>query len=222
MDFISAQSLKIQWIHDYSIVYIFFIIFFILSCLISVFLNKYFNKVEKENPRLEFWWTFFSAFIILLIASINISNFYSPLKREEIFTTVKIQGNQWFWKFETNWENYYISFDSCIIPIRELNQGDFRLIEVDNKLILPLNKICRFCLRSSDVIHSVNIPSIGIKIDVVPGRINEFLCKFSFPGLYYGNCSEICGRGHSFMPFVIEVTSEICFQNFIKISKFGI
>jgi heme/copper-type cytochrome/quinol oxidase subunit 2 len=212
---LSYFSLTNQWSHDHSMVYIFIVIFFVFSSLISIFFRKHFKKIEKESPKIEFWWTLFSAFVIIIIALLNIINFYSFEKKEEIFTTVKIQRIQWFWKFEIGWKENYYSFDSCIIPIRELKEGEFRLIEVDNKLILPINQLCRFCLTSSDVIHSIRIPCISIKIDSVPGRINEFLCKFSLPGNYYGSCSEICGRGHSFIPFIIEVTTETCFKRFI-------
>jgi len=126
--------------------------------------------------------------------------------------SVKVVGHQWYWSYEYNDFNN-LEFDSFIL--KDLNNR-YRLLDVDNRLVLPLNNQIRFLVNSLDVIHSFAIPSLGIKVDAVPGRINQVRILINRPGLYYGQCSEICGVNHRFIPIVIERTNLKNFFNWVK------
>lgn len=134
---------------------------------------------------------------------------------EEIFypkLTIKTLGHQWYWSYEYS-DFKDLEFDSYIIPLRELNINNFRLIEVDNALILPFQTSIRIIVRSRDVIHSWTVPSSSIKTDAIPGRLNQVNLNFNRPGIFYGQCSEICGSNHRFIPIKVET---INFNNFIN------
>ncbi len=122
--------------------------------------------------------------------------------------TVKAIGHQWYWSYEysdyINQNEDSLQFDSYMIPTDELNEGDLRLLEVDNRVIVPINTHIRIVVTGADVLHSWAVPSLGVKIDCVPGRLNQTSVLIKREGVYYGQCSEICGVQHGFMPIVIE------------------
>lgn len=129
--------------------------------------------------------------------------------------TLKTVGHQWYWSYEYSDFNS-IEFDSYIIPQNELNNNNFRLLEVDNRIILPINLKIRILISAADVIHSWTIPSLGVKVDGTPGRLNQTNFLINRPGLFFGQCSEICGANHSFIPIVIERVNLNNFINWIK------
>ena len=165
-----------------------------------------------ESQSLELFWTVAPTFILLVIGfpSIRllylIDEFYSPL------VTLKTLGHQWYWRYEYS-DFSDKEFDSYIVPLSDLNTEDTRLIEVDNRIVLPFKTQIRNLISSADVLHSWTIPSLGVKADAVPGRLNQVRFFINRPGLLYGQCSEICGANHRFMPICIESTSH---KNFIK------
>lgn len=124
--------------------------------------------------------------------------------------TIKILGNQWFWSYQI--ENYLLEFDSIILK----DNFNFLLLEVDNNLILPYNLEILLLITSNDVIHSFALPRIGIKVDAIPGLLNETSLLINLPGIYYGQCSEICGINHRFIPIIIEVNNLKNFLFWIK------
>ena len=132
--------------------------------------------------------------------------------------TLKVVGHQWYWNYQYP-DNGGFSFDSYIIGDDQLKPGQIRLLEVDNRVVLPVETNVRVLITSYDVIHSWAIPSLGIKTDAVPGRINETWVRINKPGVYYGQCSEICGVGHGFMPIAIEVVSKEDFAVWVEHSK---
>ena len=137
---------------------------------------------------------------------------------DEIFNnkiTIKTVGHQWYWSYEYS-DFLNIEFDSFIIPTNQLNSNEFRLLDTDNRCILPFNYPIRILTTSIDVIHSWTVPSLGIKIDSTPGRLNQSLIYINRPGLYFGQCSEICGINHRFIPIVIESTNFLNFKNWLK------
>ena len=121
--------------------------------------------------------------------------------------TVKVVGNQWYWSYEYSDVESEVEFDSYMINDDELKIGELRLLEVDNRLVLPVEKHIRLIVTASDVLHSFAVPSFGVKVDGVPGRLNEVSTYVKRLGVYYGQCSELCGVNHSFMPICVEVVS---------------
>jgi cytochrome c oxidase subunit 2 len=164
-------------------------------------------------------WTFLPCIILIFLGWPRIQLLYS-LENNEYFNslTLKVIGHQWYWSYDYGNFNNLI-FDSFIILENDLNIGDFRLLEVDNKVILPFNRTIRVLIISADVLHAWALPSIGIKADANPGRLNQrFLFSIS-PGSFYGQCSELCGVNHSFIPINIEFTSLSLFKNWLKLAK---
>lgn len=138
---------------------------------------------------------------------------------DEIFNpilTIKSIGHQWYWKYEySDFKN--INFNSFIIKNNELKNFNFRLLDVDNNIVIPIKSQIRILINSADVIHSWTIPRIGVKIDAIPGRINQTIINAIRPGLFYGQCSEICGLNHRFIPIVLESTSNLNFIRWINL-----
>jgi cytochrome c oxidase subunit 2 len=129
--------------------------------------------------------------------------------------SIKTIGHQWYWSYEYSDFNR-IEFDSYIIPRNEIKIDGFRLLDVDNRVVLPINNQIRVLVTATDVLHSWTVPSLGVKIDANPGRLNQTNFYINRPGLYFGQCSEICGANHRFMPIVIERTPTNYFINWIK------
>jgi cytochrome c oxidase subunit 2 len=131
---------------------------------------------------------------------------------------VKATGNQWFWSY-TYPDNGNFEFNSIMVPTDKLKAGQLRLLTVDNEMVVPVNKVVRVQTIGADVIHSFAVPSFGIKIDSVPGRLNETWFKATREGVYYGQCSELCGRDHAFMPIAVRVVSEQAFAAWVDDAK---
>jgi cytochrome c oxidase subunit 2 len=177
-----------------------------------------------SDVKLEFVWTLFPSLVLLLLAIPSFGLLFSVEKVSAPELTVKVIGHQWYWEYQymdyidfkqivptdlytfiyknKNDDNYII--ESYMINDEDLEKGQYRLLEVDKKLILPINTSIRMLITSDDVLHSWAVPSLGIKVDACPGRINELLMKIREVGLYYGQCSELCGWYHGFMPIVIQ------------------
>jgi len=187
-------------------------IFKVLKTLYSTKKSKeLFNEIEIElplqiqhNTTLEIFWTLIPCFILLLIAIPSFSLLYAVEDLNLIESTIKIIGNQWYWTFEIPGETFEKKFDSVMISENDLLHGTLRLLEVDERLKLPIEKQLRLFITASDVLHSFAIPSLGIKMDACPGRLNQVALWIKRSGIYYGQCSEICGIQHGFMPIVIE------------------
>nr|AYE88790.1 cytochrome oxidase subunit II [Trachymyrmex holmgreni]AYE88791.1 cytochrome oxidase subunit II [Trachymyrmex holmgreni] len=201
--------------HDSTMIILTFItslIFFIMSTSMT---NKLINRFLLENQIIEIIWTISPMFILIFIAIPSIKILYLT---DEIFNnnlTIKAIGHQWYWSYEYS-DFLNINFDSFMIPQKQLKINEFRLLDVDNRCILPFNYPTRILTSSMDVIHAWTIPSLGIKMDSTPGRLNQTLLTISRPGVYFGQCSEICGTNHSFMPISIEATNLNNFKNWLN------
>lgn len=122
--------------------------------------------------------------------------------------TIKAVGHQWYWSYEyADYESRALEFDSYMIPTSDLNSGDLRLLEADHHLVVPVQTHVRLLVTGADVIHAFALPALGLKVDAIPGRLNQLNFLVKRPGIYYGQCSEICGANHSFMPIVMEAVS---------------
>jgi cytochrome c oxidase subunit 2 len=160
---------------------------------------------------IELIWTITPALILIAIAFPSFRLLYLLDEVISPTITIKVVGHQWYWSYE--YSDYVtesgesIEFDSYMIPESDLELGQFRLLDVDNKVIIPVDCHIRLIITGADVIHSFAVPSLGLKIDAVPGRLNQSSIIAERTGLYFGQCSEICGVWHGFMPIVIEAVS---------------
>jgi len=204
-----------------------YLMFFIISIGVLVFWILYYafvgnHKVTSKfshSSLLEIIWTILPAVILLFIAVPSFSLLYSLDELSEPLVTVKIVGHQWYWSYE--YSDYLtksevlsnLNFDSYMISTDDLTLGSFRLLEVDNRLVLPVKTHIRLLVTSSDVLHSWAVPSFGIKIDACPGRLSQGSLFIKREGVYYGQCSEICGVNHGFMPIVVKAVFP---TNFVK------
>lgn len=217
-----------------NLMYYLIIIFIVVSYLffqlgIAGKINKTGNNwVRNINHShiIELIWTMIPAIILVIIAIPSFKLLYS-LEADDLIkpcVTLKITGNQWFWNYEISdifseagnngtFDNFHINFDSYTKSETDLEPGELRLLDVDNRVLLPINTPIRLLITSQDVIHSFAVPSFGIKMDAVPGRINHASLFLLKPGVYYGQCSELCGSAHERMSIVIEGTSLL---NYIK------
>lgn len=194
------------------LIFITLLIFFIIFIIIN---NKFINRFLLQGHSIELIWTITPIIILIFIAIPSIKILYLT---DEIFNnkiTIKSIGHQWYWRYEYS-DFLNIEFDSFIIPSNELKISEFRLLDVDNRCILPFNYPIRILTTSMDVIHAWTVPSLGIKIDSTPGRLNQSILIIHRPGLYFGQCSEICGINHRFIPIVIESTNFFNFKNWLK------
>ena len=200
--------------HDYVLFFLVIIVIIVLFNIISLITNNFINKKTIELQSLEFIWTIIPGVILLFLGVPSLKLLYETENITRNDLSIKVIGHQWYWSYELRDFNN-IEFDSYIIQENDLNKGDFRLFEVDNRLILPIKTSIRFLVTAADVLHSWAIPSIRLKIDATPGRLNQIFTNFNYAGLFYGQCSEICGRNHRFMPIVVEITSLNLFKNWI-------
>nr|YP_010266082.1 cytochrome c oxidase subunit II [Messor structor]UHY95043.1 cytochrome c oxidase subunit II [Messor structor] len=200
--------------HDFTMIILIFItilIFFIMSSLIF---NNMTNRYLLESHSIELIWTILPMFILIFIAIPSLKILYLTDEIHNNKLTIKTIGHQWYWTYEySDFSN--IEFDSFMIPTNQLMNNEFRLLEVDNRCVMPFKYPIRILTTSMDVIHAWTIPSIGIKMDSTPGRLNQTMLFMNRPGLYFGQCSEICGMNHSFMPIVIESTNFFNFKNWL-------
>nr|YP_009307193.1 cytochrome c oxidase subunit II [Aphis craccivora]ANE20364.1 cytochrome c oxidase subunit II [Aphis glycines]AWN56106.1 cytochrome c oxidase subunit 2 [Aphis fabae]AGI37891.1 cytochrome c oxidase subunit II [Aphis craccivora]AGI37893.1 cytochrome c oxidase subunit II [Aphis craccivora]AGI37895.1 cytochrome c oxidase subunit II [Aphis craccivora] len=192
---------QLIFFHDHTIFIIIMIMTTITYMMLFIMKNKFINIKISENQMIEFIWTTTPPIILIFIAMPSLHLLYLMDEIKCPILTIKIFGHQWFWSYEySDFSN--IEFESYMM--NELNKENFRLIEVDNKTILPFKFNIRLLISSDDVIHSWTIPSLAIKIDAIPGRMNQINLFMNRPGIYFGQCSEICGINHSFMPIQIE------------------
>nr|AAN61488.1 cytochrome oxidase subunit 2 [Psychoda sp. ATB-2002] len=210
----SASPLMEQLIffHDHTMLILVMITVMVSYIMAMLFFNKYINRFLLHGQMIEIIWTILPAIILMFIALPSIRILYLLDEINNPSITLKAIGHQWYWKYEySDFSN--IEFDSYMISTNELNDYNFRLLEVDNRVVLPMNSQIRIIVTAADVIHSWTIPALGVKIDGTPGRLNQSNFYINRPGLYFGQCSEICGANHSFMPIIIESIST---EYFIK------
>ena len=203
-------------------------------CVISIFVTWmltrtlwHFNVNQNSLPSslvhgtfIEIVWTITPALILLIIAIPSFSLLYAMDEIISPAITIKTLGHQWYWSYEysdyLNEDGNFIEFDSYMIPEEDLKIGQLRLLEVDNKVVVPINTHIRVIVSAADVLHSWAIPSLGIKCDAIPGRLNQTSLFIKREGIYYGQCSEICGINHGFMPIVIEAVPLKNYINWIS------
>lgn len=223
IDFQEAASPVMQQfvaLHNELLIVIFSISAFVLILLTYVCWR--FRAAKNKNPSsathntlLEIIWTVFPVLILLLIAIPSLRTLYFSDEVPEADMTLKVVGYQWYWGYEYP-DHGNISFLSNLVDEADLKAGQERLLSVDNPVILPVDTTIRIQLTSADVIHSWAMPAFGVKKDAIPGRLNETWIKIDRPGIYYGQCSELCGIRHGFMPIEIHAVSKEEYAAWVK------
>nr|YP_009233478.1 cytochrome c oxidase subunit II [Kaloula rugifera]AKP94986.1 cytochrome c oxidase subunit II [Kaloula rugifera]AMB49005.1 cytochrome c oxidase subunit II [Kaloula rugifera] len=204
--------------HDHTLMAVFLISTLVLYIITSLMTTKLSSTNTIDAQEIEMVWTIMPAIILIVIAlpSLRILYLMDEISNPDI--TIKAIGHQWYWSYEySDFAN--LNFDSYMTPTNDLTPGQFRLLEVDNRMITPIGMATRTIITADDVLHSWAVPSLGVKTDAIPGRLNQASFLISRPGLYYGQCSEICGANHSFMPIVVEALPVPNFLNWSSISQ---
>jgi cytochrome c oxidase subunit 2 len=212
--------------HDMLLYIITVIVAFVLLLLLTVMLrfNARSNPVPSRtthNTFIEVAWTIVPIMILLVIAVPSFKLLFFQLNVPPADLTVKATGKQWYWSYSYP-DNGKFEFDSLMLQDNErqkITPEPPRLLAVDNEMVVPVNKTVRVLTTGNDVIHSFAVPAFGIKIDAVPGRINETWFKVEREGLYYGQCSELCGKDHAFMPIAVRAVSEQAFNAWVEEAK---
>ena len=214
---------NIVWFHDFLLYIITGIAAFVLVLLLIVMVR--FNARSHPTPSrtthntlLEVAWTTIPIMILLVIAVPSFKLLFFQLIPPPAELTVKATGKQWYWTYSYP-DNGGFEFDSALVKEENLKQDQPRLLAADTEMVVPVNKNVLVLTTGADVIHSFAVPSFGIKIDAIPGRINETWFKATREGLYYGQCSELCGRDHAFMPINVRVVSEQAFATWLADAK---
>ncbi len=202
-------------LHDHAILIVLLVITFVFYILTTLVRNNFTYLTAKRAHTLEAVWTILPAAILICLAVPSLRLLYFIDEVADPRVTLKAIGHQWYWAYEYS-DSKILSFDSYIIPTEDLKPGIFRLLEVDHRAVLPTNIEIRLISTSRDVIHSWTVPSLGVKIDAIPGRINQTSLTLNRPGVFYGQCSEICGSRHSFIPIAIEAVTPPTFISWLK------
>lgn len=194
---------QLNFFHDHTLLILTIITIIVGYIIIILFFNKFTNRYLLHGQTIEIIWTILPAIILIFIAlpSLRILYFLDEINSPSL--TLKTIGHQWYWSYEYS-DFLNLEFDSYISPYAETRLNSFRLLDVDNRIILPINNQIRILVSAADVLHSWTIPVLGIKVDASPGRLNQTNFQINRPGLFFGQCSEICGANHRFIPIVIE------------------
>jgi cytochrome c oxidase subunit 2 len=211
--------------HNYLMFFLILIgilVFFLLFKIVSSFTEEKMPVANRftHSSILEIVWTILPALVLLMIAIPSFTLLYSLDELVDPVLTLKVVGHQWYWSYE--YSDYAtleggdtLSYDSYMVPTSDLVHGALRLLEVDNRVVLPVNTHIRVLVTSADVIHSWAVPSFGIKVDAIPGRLTQSSLFIKREGVFYGQCSEICGVNHAFMPIVVRSVSPDRFTSWI-------
>nr|YP_009995235.1 cytochrome c oxidase subunit II [Ochthebius plesiotypus]QNP09612.1 cytochrome c oxidase subunit 2 [Ochthebius plesiotypus] len=213
----SASPLMEQLIyfHDHTLMILLMITILVGYLMSSLFFNKLNYRFLLEGQMIELIWTILPAFTLIFIAMPSLNLLYLLDEINNPMVSIKSIGHQWYWSYEYS-DFKQMEFDSYMTPINELNLNSFRLLDVDNRIVLPYNSQIRMMVTAADVLHSWTIPALSVKVDATPGRLNQINFFLNRAGLFFGQCSEICGANHSFMPIVLESISPSFFIKWIS------
>ncbi|WP_319531106.1 cytochrome c oxidase subunit II [uncultured Cohaesibacter sp.] len=205
----------IHWFGSFTFWIIGIIVLFV-AALLGIVILKFNEKANptpsktSHNTMIEIVWTIVPILILLVLAVPSFRLLYKQMEIPEADITIKVTGYQWYWGYEYP-DNPDVAFDSLMLNDEDRaakGTNEPRLLAVDNEMVVPVGKTVRLQITSADVIHSYAMPSFGVKMDAVPGRLNESWFRADREGIYYGQCSELCGKDHAFMPLVVRVVTE--------------
>uniref|UniRef100_M4H4P2 Cytochrome c oxidase subunit 2 n=12 Tax=Cellia TaxID=44534 RepID=M4H4P2_9DIPT len=194
---------QLNFFHDHTLLILTMITILVGYIMGMLMFNNFTNRYLLHGQTIEIIWTVLPAIILMFIAFPSLRLLYLMDEINTPSITLKSIGHQWYWSYEYS-DFLNLEFDSYMIPTNELEMSGFRLLDVDNRVVLPMNNQIRILVTATDVLHSWTVPSLGVKVDATPGRLNQINFLINRPGLFFGQCSEICGANHSFMPIVIE------------------
>ncbi len=219
----TSSAERINDFHNLLLIVISLITVFVTVLLVFVVLryNRHANKTPSKvthNVMLEIVWTVVPIIILIIIAIPSFKTLYKNDRIAEPEMTLKITGYQWYWGYEYP-DQDGISFDARMVATEDLGPNQKRLLSTDNVVVLPIDTDISILVTSNDVIHAWAIPAFGVKIDTVPGRTNETWFRIDKPGIYYGQCSELCGKDHSFMPIEVHAVSKEEFKAWVMRAK---
>nr|URH16582.1 cytochrome c oxidase subunit II [Pericapritermes sp. 4 SH-2021a] len=206
---------QLIYFHDHALMIMLMIITAVFYTMISIIQNKQTSRFILEGQMIETIWTIAPAVILVFIAIPSLRLLYLMDEIHNPVMTLKAVGHQWYWSYEYS-DFTKLEFDSYMIQLEDQKIDTFRLLDTDNRIVLPMNSPIRMIVTAADVLHSWTVPSLGVKTDATPGRLNQVSFSINRPGLLYGQCSEICGANHSFMPIVIESVSTNQFINWVS------
>jgi cytochrome c oxidase subunit 2 len=212
----------IIWFHDFLLWLIAAIALFVLILLVYVCVkfNAAANPIPTRtthNTLIEVLWTVVPVLILVAVAVPSFRLLFFQLEPPPADLIIKATGKQWFWTY--TYPDQKIEFDSLMVQEKDLKQGQPRLLAVDNEVVVPVNKVVYVQTTASDVIHAFAVPSFGVLIDAVPGRLNQTWFKATREGIYYGQCRELCGKDHAFMPIQVRVASEADYNAWLTQAK---
>ena len=226
MGFQPAASPVMEWVdgfHDFLLVVITLISVFVLALMIYVFIK--FNAKANPTPSrtthnttIEVLWTVIPIIILVVIAVPSFKLMYYADRAVDADMTLKVAGNQFFWTYEYP-DHDELTFDAIMVDEADLKDGDLRLLTTDNAVVLPVDTTIRLLLTANDVIHAWAVPAFGVKMDAVPGRLNETWFRIDREGMYYGQCSELGGSNHGFMPIMVKAVSKDEFAAWVEKAK---
>ena len=213
---------QIHAFHNYLTVIITLITLFVLALLVYVMMrfNERRNPVPARvthNTVLEIAWTVIPVLILVAIAIPSFRLLFAQYDFPKADLHITATGSQWYWTYE--YPDHGITFDSIMVPEADLKEGQPRLLTVDREVVVPVNKNVIIGLKSNDVIHDWALPAFGVKLDAVPGRLQSTWFRAEREGVFYGQCSELCGRNHAFMPIAVRVVSEAAFADWLAKTK---
>lgn len=198
----------------------------VVGCLMSYVIWRFrasknpIPSTTTHNTMLEIMWTFIPVVIVVMITIPSVKLMYEMEKPHDPDMTVKVIGKQWYWTYEYPVkEGKTLSFDSRMIETKDLKPGQLRLLEVDNRMVVPVGTTVQLIITAGDVLHSFAVPALGIKKDAVPGRINETWLRIEKEGVYYGQCSELCGINHGYMPIAVHAVSKADYASWLQKMK---
>nr|YP_010936666.1 cytochrome c oxidase subunit II [Callistethus plagiicollis]WKW91635.1 cytochrome c oxidase subunit 2 [Callistethus plagiicollis] len=206
---------QLSFFHNHALLILLMITVLVGYLMGTLFFNKFNHRFLLDGQTIEIIWTILPAVTLIFIALPSLRLLYLLDEVNNPLVTVKTIGHQWYWSYEySDFMNF--EFDSYMIPMTEMTPQNFRLLDVDNRVILPFNSQIRMMITAADVIHSWTIPAFSVKIDATPGRLNQISFLMNRTGLFYGQCSEICGANHSFMPITVESISPSYFTKWVS------
>ena len=220
---VTELARDIQWLDNFLLVIITIISLFV-TILLGIVIFK-FNRKANPNPAsfthhstLEITWTLVPTAILVVIGAFSLPMLFKQLDIPEYDVTIKATGNQWYWSYE--YPDQELSFDSFMLAKEELSNFGYKqdeyLLAADNPVVVPVGAVVRMQVTGSDVLHAWKIPAFGVHIDAVPGRLNEAWYKVEKEGIYFGQCSELCGLNHSYMPVVVKAVSQERYEKWLK------
>ena len=220
---VTELARDIQWLDNFLLIIITMISVFVIV-LLGIVIFRFNRKANPEpanfthHSTLEITWTLVPTAILIVIGAFSLPMLFKQLNIPEYDLTIKATGNQWYWSYE--YPDQEISFDSFMLAKEELAdhgyQDDEYLLATDNPVVVPVGSVIRMQVTGSDVLHAWKIPAFGVHVDAVPGRLNETWYKVEKEGIYFGQCSELCGLNHSYMPIVVKAVTKDRYENWLK------